>query len=186
MAANEIRTSIKTVYRMLWEILALYEKTDCYNKVPDGENSADIWDYMGERLSEVRKTIDTLFLGNEEVKEKLSHIADETELFVRAYERPGVVKRWRRINPRILFFDCSFDLMEKCPDFYREISWGLTHVKLACYPDLMLVEARKRYFAVAKKKIEDGNLRYTENMVFQKELLRTLTLVFENDLKEYL
>lgn len=186
MAVNEIGTSIKTVYGMLWEILALYEKTDCYKIVPDGEKTVDIWDYMGERLSEVRKKMDMLFLGNEEVREKLSRIVDETELFVRAYERPGVVKRWRRINLQILFFDCSFDLMEKCPDFYREISWGLTHVKLSCYPDQMLVEARKRYFAVAKKKIEEGNLRYTENMLFQKELLRTLTLVFENDFKEYL
>lgn len=31
MMQNEIRTSIKTVYGMLWDVLALYEKTDCYN-----------------------------------------------------------------------------------------------------------------------------------------------------------
>ena len=59
-------------------------------------------------------------------------------------------------------------------------------MKLACYPDDTLVEARKRYFAEAKKKIEDGNLQYSEDRVFQNELLRTLTLVFEKDFKEYL
>ena len=48
MMANEIRTSMKTVYGMLWEVLALYEKTDCYNKVPEGEKEDDIWDYMGD------------------------------------------------------------------------------------------------------------------------------------------
>lgn len=37
---------------------------------------------------------------------------------------------------------------------------GLTDLKLACYPDETLVEARKRYFATDKKKIEDRNLRY--------------------------
>lgn len=51
MMVNEIKTSIKTVYGMLWDVLALYEKIDCYN------------------------------------------------------ELPGVVKRWRRINPQILFFE---------------------------------------------------------------------------------
>ena len=31
MVEKEVRTSIKTVYGMLWDVLALYEKTDCYN-----------------------------------------------------------------------------------------------------------------------------------------------------------
>ena len=66
---------------------------------------------------------------------------DETEQFVRSYEIPGFVKRWRRINPQILFFDCAFDLMETSPDTYKEMSWGLTDVKLACHPDDTLVEA---------------------------------------------
>ena len=186
MMANEIRTSMKTVYGMLWEVLALYEKTDCYNKVPEGEKEADIWDYMGDKLLNVRKTIDALFLGEEELREKLNYIVDETEQFVRSYERPGVVKRWKRLNPRMLFFDCAFDLMETCPDEYKEISRGLTEVKLSCYPDESLIEERKRYFAAAKKKIEDGNLQYTEDRVFQDELLRTLTLVFEHDFKDFL
>lgn len=186
MMVEEIRTSIKTVYGMLWDLLALYEKTDCYNKLPEGENGGDIWDFMGDNLLNVRKTIDVLFLGEEDIKEKLIRIVDETEQFIRNYERPGVVKRWKKINPQILFFECAFDLMETCPDTYKEISWGLTDLKLACYPDESLVEARERYFATAKKKIEEGNLQYSEDRVFQNELLRTLTLVFENDFKERL
>lgn len=186
MMANEIRTSMKTVYGMLWEVLALYEKTDCYNKVPEGEKEADIWDYMGDKLLNVRKMIDALFLGEEELREKLNYIVDETEQFVRSYELPGVVKRWRRMNPRMLFFDRVFDFMEACPDEYKEISRGLTEVKFSCYPDESLIEERKRYFAASKKKIEDGNLQYTEDRVFQDELLRTLTLVFEHDFKDFL
>ena len=57
MRANEIRTSMKTVYGMLWDILALYEKTDCYNRVPKGEPEVDIWDYMGDKILEARRTI---------------------------------------------------------------------------------------------------------------------------------
>ena len=186
MRANEIRTSMKTVYGMLWDILALYEKTDCYNRVPKGEPEVDIWDYMGDKILEARRTINMIFLGEEVLREKLIQVVDETEQFVRRYEKPGVVKRWKQINPQMLFFECAFVLMETSPDVYKKISWGLSDLKLACYPDETLVKARRRYFAAAKKKIEEGNLQYTENRIFQNELLRTLTLVFENDFKEYL
>ena len=93
-----------------------------------------------------------LFLGEDDIKGKLIRIVDETEQFIRSYERPGVVKRWRRINPQILFFECAFDLMETCPDMYKKISWGLTDLKLACYPDDTLVEARKKIFCRGKEK----------------------------------
>lgn len=187
MKKNEIKTSIKSVYEMIWEVLALYEKTDCYNEIPaDEKEEMDIWEYMSGKLLNIRKAIDTLFLGENKLRNKLNIIVDETEQFVRRYEMPGVVKRWRQINPQILFFDCAFEIMETCPDQYREISRGLTDLKLTCYPDENLVEARNRYFTEVKKKIEDGNLRYTEERVFQNELLRTLTLVFENDFRDYL
>lgn len=184
---KEISSSIKTVYGMLWDVLALYEKTECFNKMPEGEKQqVDIWDYLTDKLLEIRKTIDMLFLGDKDMQAKLIRITDETEEFVRAYEKPGVVTRWKRINPRILFFECAFDLMETCPDMYRQISWGLTDLKLACYPDESLIKARKRYFEDEKKKIEDGNLRYSEDRIFQNELLRTLKRVFEFDFKDYL
>ena len=96
--ANEIKTSIQTVYGMLWDILALYEKTDCYNRVPEGEKQVDVWEYMNDKLLEVRKYTDKLFLGKGELSQKLHNIVDETEHFVKAYEVPGVVKRWRKIN----------------------------------------------------------------------------------------
>lgn len=184
---KEISSSIKTVYGMFWDVLALYEKTECFNKMPEGEKQqVDIWDYLTDKLLEIRKTIDMLFLGDKDMQAKLIRITDETEEFVRVYEKPGVVTRWKRINPRILFFECAFDLMETCPDMYRQISWGLTDLKLACYPDESLIKARKRYFEDEKKKIEDRNLRYSEDRIFQNELLRTLKRVFEFDFKDYL
>ena len=77
------------------------------------EHIDDTWDYLTDKLFEVRKAIDMLFLGDKDMQAKLIRITDETEEFVRSYERPGVVTRWKRINPRILFFECSFDLMEE-------------------------------------------------------------------------
>ncbi len=186
MEKNEIRTSIKTVYGMLWDVLSLYEKTECYNRVPKELGEGDIWEFMGGKLQEVRKEVSKLFLGEEEIRTKLFQIVDEVEHFVRIYERPGVVIRWKQINPRIIFWDCSFDIKKGCPQEYRKVSWGLSNLKFSCYPDESLEEARKRYFEETEKKIKEHNLRYSEERVFQDELQRTLTLVFEQDFKDYL
>lgn len=188
MIISETRTSIKKIYGMLWDVLALYEKTEMYNRLPEDEKKTeiDIWNFMGDKLLAVRKETETAFLGNEKLRSKMEQVIDETEHFVRSYEVPGVVKRWKRMNPKIIYFDCVFDLMEECPENYKEISRGLTDMKFACYPDAELIENRRKYFAEINQKNEESNLKYSETRIFQNELLNTLTLVFQNDFKEYL
>ena len=39
MITNETRTSIKKNCGILWDVLALYEKTEMYNKLPEDEES---------------------------------------------------------------------------------------------------------------------------------------------------
>lgn len=188
MIISETKTSIKKIYGMLWDVLALYEKTEMYNRLPEGEEKTDIdiLDFMGDKLLAVRKETKTAFLGNEKLCSKMEQVIDETEHFVRSYEVPGVVKRWKSINSKIIYFDCAFDLMEECPESYKEISRGLTDMKLACYPDEELVKNREKYFEEINRKNEESNLKYSEARIFQNELLNTLTLVFQNDFKEYL
>ena len=181
---KEIRKTIRKVYGSLWDILALYEKTDGYNTVPQGSEEKDIWEDMGSRLLQVRRQVHVLFLGQGELRTRLLNIVDETEFFVRKYERPGVVKRWLQINPKLLYFDSSFQLMEEDPECYKQISRGLSRVELPCYPDSELIANRKKYFEEIHKKCEAGNFRYSDDRIFQDELLHTLTLVFENDFKD--
>ena len=59
-------------------------------------------------------------------------------------------------------------------------------MKFVCYPDKELIENRKKYFAEINQKNEESNLKCSETRIFQNELLNTLTLVFQNDFKEYL
>ena len=56
--------------------------------------------------------------GNCEVEEKLERVIRETEIFIRSFSVPGVVRRWREINSRINYFDCAFKLTEE--DMQRE------------------------------------------------------------------
>ncbi|GEM_PF-4139387 len=76
MITNETRTSIKKIYGMLWDLLALYERTKMYNKLPEDEEKTelDIWDFMGDKLLAVRKESMTAFLGKEELCSKMEQV----------------------------------------------------------------------------------------------------------------
>lgn len=186
MKNKEIRKYIKTIYEMLWNVLALYEKSERYTVMPGGKKGIDVWDYISDGMVEIRRAVDTLFLGEKKLRETLTNIVDETEIFVRSCEIPGVVTRWKQINPRIIFFDSACDLKEESPKLYQQMSLGLSNLKLSCYPDESFSEARKSYFEDAKEWCKEHNLKYSNELVFQKELIRTLSMVFENDFKEYL
>lgn len=130
---------------------------------------------------EVRREVSRFFLGDATCRRKLMRIVDETEAFARSYEQPGVVKRWKRINPQIMFFDCAFDLQSEEPEVYIEIAMGLTEVQLACYPSEEMRKLRDKYWAGINSRIKRDNLRYSRDRLFQDELHRTLEAVFEND-----
>ncbi|MBD5506995.1 MAG: hypothetical protein HDR05_02780 [Lachnospiraceae bacterium] len=183
---NEIKTSIQSVYEKLWEVLALYEKTDCYNTVPPGEKEQDISEYMGNKLLEIKREIHDSFLEYPPIRAQLMRIVKETAHFVGSYEVPGVVTRWKRHNPQLLFFDCAFDLMEKYPDIYLEMRRGLRDIHLSCYPDSELIAARKAYFERIRENDRLHNREYSEDRAFQEELLNTLKLLFEDAFKKYL
>lgn len=186
MSREEIRLAIKSVFSELYKIISLYEVTGCYNYIPNQE-SVDVWDYMERKILTVRRIVDSLLLGEEEVSKKLHNIIDELEYFVKRYEIPGTVKRWKQINPKLLFFDYAFDMMEGLDnDTYLSMQRGLTDIHLSLYPDQELVTERKEYFEEIYEKNKENNLRYSEERIFQNELHNTLKLVFENDFAEYL
>lgn len=186
MRREEINLAIKTVFSELYKIVGLYEITGCYNYIP-GQKSVDVWKYMERKILVVRRIVDSLLLGEEVVSKKLHRIIDETEYFVKCYERPGTVMRWKQINPKLLFFDCAFDLLEQLDhDAYLCMQRGLTNTRLSLYPDEKLIMDRKKYFQEIYKKNQENNLQYSEERIFQNEMHDTLKLVFENDLKEYL
>lgn len=185
MRETEIRTAIKTVYAELWELFSRYESSEAYNKVPDGVR-ADAADYWAGKLMNIRRSAASLFLGEDLLRRITERILDEAERFLKAYEVPGVVTRWKQINPRMLYFDCCFELARKEPDLCRKITRGLTPYRLSCCPDEELVREREHYFSGVRRKEQCYGQQYSEERIFQDELLRTLTMVFEQDFKEYL
>lgn len=124
-----------------------------------------------------------------EISFKLNDIINDTEYFFNKHvihhdvpgvvpsEVPSVVFRWG-INPNLIYYDRVFDLMEKYPETYMEIT--------PLYPDAKLVAERNAYFEKIKERNERENLNWSKEMFFQEELLNTLKLLFEDAFKEYL
>ena len=172
---------IKEVFELLWDILGLYEESDCFNYLPGTKDSDGAWEYFDGLITKVRKKAASLFLGARDSEEyrKLSTIIDETEKFVKRFERPGNVMRWREINPRLNYYHCSYDLLDDVgPRTYVDVA---NKGMLDFIPTKEDLTNRKLYFAAWEEKNERDNLRYSEDRLFQNELLETLTMVFEHD-----
>lgn len=169
----------KIVFDMLYDILALYETSDCFNYVPGTNNSDGAWSYFEGEIGKVRKRLETEFLGRRDSTDyqKLERIINETEVFIKSYEVPGVAKRWRKINHQINFFDCSFKIIDENDMKTARLlySEGLLYY-LPSYNSIKIRNAYMLKFAKDK-----DNLKYSEERIFQNELLRTLAMVFNND-----
>ena len=110
---TENKKAIQTIYKMLWDIIALYEPTDAYNSLPNSDDNTDCRDYMDAQILNVRKELSSLFINDQHLVQMLEQIINETEIFVKSYELPGVAMRWKKINKALIFFDCAFDILVK-------------------------------------------------------------------------
>lgn len=192
MKAVEIKKTVLEVYAGLESVLSMYEATEGFQTVCNG---VDVMDLVLERISRIKSRVALLGKGaagtggyggmqilsedhtQMESADELLQVIEETEYFVRQCEVPGVVTRWKRINPKLIYFDCAFEIMESCPEEYLEMKRGLSDVRLSCYPDEELVAERKEYFARKKEQCRRQNRVYSEEHAFQEELLDTLKLL---------
>lgn len=177
------RGEIRCIYGHLRGLLAEYTEMGCDHEVPEGASAPDGLAYAMRRLAEIRDEAAPL-ARCPEVAVRMERIMDEAEFFLRQYEQPGVVTRWRKLNPSIEFFDCAFDLLEE-PELFEQIRTGQDSVlQLKCYPAPEDLPRRQDYFAAAQQRFAREGRTYSEDAAFQDELCRTLNLVFRADFGE--
>ncbi len=171
----------KTVFGMLYDLLACYEASGGFNYIPGTDDSDGAWSHFETEIGRVKKELMTKFFdqcGNKDCQ-KLERIINETEAFIKSYSVPGVAKRWRKINPQINYFDCVFEIIRGCG---METARQLYGEGLLDYlPCDYIIKAQKVYFAQREYANLRNNLQYSEERLFQNELLRTLAMVFDND-----
>ena len=175
---------IREVYEMLYDVLSLYKASKCYNYLPNTKNADGAWEYYESMIDKIRKHINVAFLGKRDTEtfKKLYRIIDETEIFVKSFSVPGVVERWREINPTINYFDHVFDLIKELDKEGFEGNSFLN--KFSFVPNEREIKMRNLYFYNKERKNSIGNLRYSEERIYQDELLNTLASVFEHDFSD--
>lgn len=181
MTKKTKQLAIGLVYQQLLCFLSEYTQTERFNRVP--ADAPETWPlaYTSRRLLEIWQSAAALLEGETELTEKMERLLAETVYFTRQYEQPGVVLRWKRCNPDLIFFESAFTLLEEDPALYEQIRMGLTFGGLDCYPDRKWIRRRKAYFTAARRRLAREGKEWSRDRVFQEELCRTLTLMFQRD-----
>ena len=173
---NRCSAQIKEIYRMLYEILYEIDESCNYNFVPGKETeSIDAFAYYEKRIDAVRNLANTKFLDKRQIRQQLIQIIDETEVFVKSYSIPGVVTRWKELNKRIKYFDAVYDICAENYKLYkavcnREVTIdNLILLKFDFLPTERDFEERAKYFANIVQKVDDDNLQYSYEKVFEHD-----------------
>lgn len=128
-------------------------------------------------------------MGDADTLGKLERIIGEVRWFVKNFETPGVAERWLEINPKLNYFDPVYDVIEEDSDLYLEIEngqWKMweTTIHFGCHPTVKDLLERKAYFDAIKKENEEQNNQFSEERIFQNEVVRTLGMVMAHDFPE--
>lgn len=181
--------NIKGIYQMFYDVL--YEIIDScfFNYIPN--TKIDGFNYYERRIDKIRGEINKIFLNNQVHREKLLNISNEIELFIKSYSIPGVCKRWKEINPAITFYDVVYDIYYENRTLYERIkACNLlldedNYLLFDFIPNDEQIKQREIYFEKVDYQNKLHNLRYTNEIIFRNELLKTLTMVFEHDFDDF-
>lgn len=172
------KEKIREIVAMIDGVLRQIDKSSQYNCVPDGSGD-DGWGYYDDCLEAMEHKLVALFCGEEDVEERLKNLIEETRIFVRSFSRPGVAQRWCEISPEILYYDCVYDVLEENIDVYESVK-----ELFAFQPTEAQVKARRKYFDAVYEKNAKNNTQYSEDRLFQEEVLRTFGKVVRHDFPE--
>lgn len=176
------------IYKMMNKLLYELEASSYYSYKPGTEE--DGFSYYDMRLQNIRTEIDARFWNKKELKDKLYRLAEEEEFLIKSYSQAEAPKRWIKANPKLRFFDCVFDFMEENPELYENIKDGKLSItddlviSFNFYPTKEECEERKNYFLEAENKNIKNNSQYSIDRLYQNELVKAFSKVFENDFLE--
>ena len=162
----------------------MYDVSNCFNEVPDkkiGKEKEE--EYFSRLIDDVQREIDCLFLfEKDETRNKLNAIVRDTRIFVKSYEMPGVVDYWLEVNPALKYFDPVFDIMETDNVLFKKICNGeYKVVRFRFIPSEEELKVKKKYLENLDCGNQNNNFRFSEERLFQNELINTLTILFKKE-----
>ena len=183
------RERVRAIYGMLNDILWQVERSDHYNYIPGTKENG--WDYFERKLSRTEDEVQYRFLGETDMRQRLDRIVKEVRRFVKSFEVPGVSDRWLEIDPALKYFDGVFEVVEDEPELYLQVERradeaapGERVPRFAFQPTAREVLERRAYFEAVRAENEELNNRFSEDRIFQNEVVRGLELVMVHDFPE--
>lgn len=173
---------IRKIFGQLLQVVSCIEKSDHFNNIPG--TYADGWSYFEDEILNIRNNVLESFIGQQSVIARFEQIISETEIFIKSCSVPGVVDRWQEINPAIGYFDCVYDFISESPKEYEKIKNGDNIIHFAFYPTEEDIRKRSEYFEKIERDNREKNLQYSEDRIFQNEIVNTLLLVMQKDFPE--
>lgn len=168
-----VERCIQAVRSGVINILAEYAASNCFNQ----KNAID-----SDMVVYYRKKVDALEImimqihKNEVLVKSLFDITTIIKKFVCAGEYPGITKEWYEINPNLRFYSPAFDLMINNPEtFDKAVSNGI----LDYYPSKEEKNEYLEYFTRFEKDNQKNNYHYNVNDYFQRELIKTISILFD-------
>lgn len=185
--ANELwgARDLDHIYGMMNNILYDLEPSSYYWYIPGTEE--DAYQYYDMRLQSIRHEIDVRFRGKNEERSKLYTLVEELEQQVKSCSHPGACERWVRANKRLRYFDCVYAFVEANPELYESIQNGEIHmengntISFNFYPTEQECKERKEYFDEMFAKSQKLNIKFSEERLYQNELIEAFRTVFEAD-----
>lgn len=152
-------------------IVHLAESTQHFTRFPKTE--IDCGDYFRNQISELIKQVynESIPLP---VSLKLEQMLNDVGYYVTCCEFPGVSHRWQKINPRLEYFDCAYDLYED-PEI-RPLTFN-DRQKLRVFVTDARLTKRNEYLARVRQEFEKAGVEFSLEKAFYKEVNDTFDLI---------
>lgn len=167
---------IQAVRSGVINILAEYAATNCFNQKHVIE--PDIVIYYRKKVDALELLI--MQINNEALlKSQLLDLTATVKKFICAGEYPGPIKEWYEVNPNLRFYSPAFTLMINYPEAFE---LAITEELLDYYPTEEDRIEYLEYFARLDEENQKQNYHYNINDYLQRELIYTVSLLFETQI----
>ena len=173
---------VKAVYSALVKVISEYSASNCYNRTPD---DSDALLYYRRKVDEIESMIQQLH-GHDELANKMLSVTHAIKRMICTCDFPGVPTSWYEINPNLRFYTVGYELMISNLSLYQKLKKREIKLELEYYPEETEAELCYNYFQARYKDSEKNNFHYNFYDFFQQELIKTIQLIFENDIDQYL
>ena len=119
-----------------------------------------------------------------EAAARMERILDETEFFLRQYEQPGVVTRWRELNLSSGFLTAPLIFWRRRRNLRADTDGSGQRSPIEVLPRPRGSAAETGLLRGGPAAFCQEGRTYSEDAAFQDELCRTLNLVFRADFGE--